>query len=429
MKYAIYNGVLISVEQLRNEINKSGDYKCPGCRNPMTYVRESVTGRTAHFRHLNLVCYLENERASGYENKMSEFHFQWQSIFPSECLELPIGNHRADILVKLSDRVDMWKKLSERLFRNFLPENLVIEIQHSPISVEDLQSRQDTYVNRDESRELLWIFDLQACRYEVRHVKTYATEKYYLKILDNSSFVRLFQLVGLYKPLILLDMGCDDLYLVTDNSSQETGCMEILPVKRQDFLRFLGYKTFLNLEWNYPILPMIEIDEFDYVHLISSLPSGLDVKGLTECFHMMELLSFEHFLMNSVWKNRPGFLCVGHNLGRLSNGHDLVRDIWIRWIQRHRVLLSDIVPFGDYRGDNILSLSKRQREWLSKRNLNRHEGLKKKLMMLSYCDDPERLTSEFNSPTSETSNGSLIYLCRKIFKNEKWRLPRIPKPE
>lgn len=62
----------------------------------------------------------------------SEWHLSWKNEVPLDCQEVVIGNHRADI---------------RRL------DGLVIELQHSPISTEEIIERELFYKN------MIWLFD------------------------------------------------------------------------------------------------------------------------------------------------------------------------------------------------------------------------------------------------------------------------------
>jgi hypothetical protein len=62
---------------------------------------------------------------------MTAWHLGWQERFPEHMREVTIGPHRADV------------KTSK----------CVIEFQHSPISVEDIQAREAFYGN------MVWVFD------------------------------------------------------------------------------------------------------------------------------------------------------------------------------------------------------------------------------------------------------------------------------
>lgn len=64
----------------------------------------------------------------------SVWHRGWQDLFPVEMREIIRGPHRADIVT---------------------PAGLVIELQHSSISTDDIRARERHYDN------MIWVFDVQ----------------------------------------------------------------------------------------------------------------------------------------------------------------------------------------------------------------------------------------------------------------------------
>jgi competence protein CoiA len=86
----------------------------------------------------------------------SAWHRAWQDRFPESMREVPVGPHRADI-------------------RH--PDGLVVELQHSTISVDDIQARERHY------GRMVWVFDatdaVDAERLDIRqpkrHQPDYAT--------------------------------------------------------------------------------------------------------------------------------------------------------------------------------------------------------------------------------------------------------------
>ena len=81
--------------------------------------------RLSHFCHKKLV-----DNCVG--SKMSDWHLAHQNRIKDDYLEIPIGNNRADI-------------------RNL--DNVVIELQNSPISKEEIREREKAYGN------MVWIFN------------------------------------------------------------------------------------------------------------------------------------------------------------------------------------------------------------------------------------------------------------------------------
>lgn len=64
----------------------------------------------------------------------SQWHTDWQSRFPVDSQEVPIGNHRADVFIN----------------------GTVVEIQHSGISATEMRQRERHY------GAMIWIFDARA---------------------------------------------------------------------------------------------------------------------------------------------------------------------------------------------------------------------------------------------------------------------------
>lgn len=63
----------------------------------------------------------------------SKWHINWKNLFPKEQQEVRMEDHRADIKGK----------------------NYVVELQHSPISTDEIYERENFY------RDMIWIFDLR----------------------------------------------------------------------------------------------------------------------------------------------------------------------------------------------------------------------------------------------------------------------------
>jgi len=113
---------------------KIGDeYLCPICEGSVILRKGSIN--VAHFAHLS------NECTDNWHYDMSEWHYSMQKRFPEEQREFVVKcmgqTHRADILFR----------------------NQVIEFQHSPISIEELQERNNFYNSAGYS--VAWVFDVQ----------------------------------------------------------------------------------------------------------------------------------------------------------------------------------------------------------------------------------------------------------------------------
>lgn len=113
--------------------SKNEHYFCPVCN---TEVKLRIgTVNAPHFAHVTL-----GECLDDFTNDMSEWHRNWQLLFPEANREVVIqheGNsHRADVLCY----------------------GTVIEFQHSPISESEFWRRNEFYTNA--GYKVVWIFDL-----------------------------------------------------------------------------------------------------------------------------------------------------------------------------------------------------------------------------------------------------------------------------
>lgn len=62
----------------------------------------------------------------------TEWHLEWKRKFPKECVEVSVGEHRADVLT---------------------PRGIVVEFQHSGIQVAQIEAREREYGN------MIWVLD------------------------------------------------------------------------------------------------------------------------------------------------------------------------------------------------------------------------------------------------------------------------------
>lgn len=64
---------------------------------------------------------------------LTRWHTDWQSLFPTDWCEIPVGDHRADVR---------------------RPGGQVIEFQHSTLSADDIREREQHY-----GPHMVWVFD------------------------------------------------------------------------------------------------------------------------------------------------------------------------------------------------------------------------------------------------------------------------------
>lgn len=113
--------------------NKSGEKiqpqpgaraECPACGGEVIAKCGSIY--TWHWSHVAADC-------DPWSEPETEWHKGWKDRFPPECREVVIGPHRADVLTK---------------------SGIVIEFQHSPISVDEILEREDFY-----GKKMVWLLD------------------------------------------------------------------------------------------------------------------------------------------------------------------------------------------------------------------------------------------------------------------------------
>ena len=123
------NGNKVSIS--RAEKGKS--YFCPICHEQLSVKKGKI--KIPHFSHKPDSSCVEDW------GDMSEWHLAWQEKFPEECREIVLKKgdevHRADVCIE--------------------EKKLVIEFQHSPISCEDFNRRNQFYT--DCGYRLVWVFD------------------------------------------------------------------------------------------------------------------------------------------------------------------------------------------------------------------------------------------------------------------------------
>lgn len=117
-----------------DESKKDIEYYCPVCEAKL--IRKMGEINIHHFAHAH-----NQKCCDNWTHDMSEWHTNWQNRFPIESQEVVIkGNgaiHRADVKV----------------------EDIVIEFQHSPISTNEFNNRNQFYTSM--GYKVIWVFDMQ----------------------------------------------------------------------------------------------------------------------------------------------------------------------------------------------------------------------------------------------------------------------------
>jgi len=97
--------------------------QCPVCKEEVIAKCGSIN--IWHWSHKN------DSECDSWSEPETEWHYKWKTLFPLSCVEVSLGEHRADV---------QWL-------------GRVIEFQHSNISGEDIQERERFYGN------MIWVVD------------------------------------------------------------------------------------------------------------------------------------------------------------------------------------------------------------------------------------------------------------------------------
>jgi competence CoiA-like predicted nuclease len=117
MRLALHNGELSTAEP-----RLAGH--CPQCDSEVIAKCGKVTAW--HWAH-------KADDCDSWSEPLTQWHADWQARFPIQWCEVPVGNHRADVL---------------------RPGGRVIEFQHSGLSVDEIRERERHYGPR-----MVWVFD------------------------------------------------------------------------------------------------------------------------------------------------------------------------------------------------------------------------------------------------------------------------------
>lgn len=197
------DGLIIKCQDIENGIVKSNEYFCNRCNNNVIYVSSSDRN-SSYFRHN--IKGLDNCKYYKYNNDdfdcniMSDFHKNWQEIFPNENIEYKIEKdnkkHFADIYISNNTPFNICN-----IFET-CKNNMIIEIQNSAISYETLKERNNYYI--DDDTNLLWIFNIKD-KCTIEKIVLFNEILFRIRLNGKHYFTELFKINN--KPTILLDNG------------------------------------------------------------------------------------------------------------------------------------------------------------------------------------------------------------------------------
>lgn len=432
MRIAINNqGLLTTAEQVASGILRSNEYSCPRCAEVVFFVSGSSSDcsvkRCNHFRHKpESTCEFKDVTSESCTNKMSDFHVNWQALFPKKYLERRISNHYADVyLTDPIKEIDIIVDKDSRMFcSNTSPiKSLIIEIQNSPISAKDLMDRQKCYTL--PTRQLLWIFNISEARYEIEHINTGSMNIHRLKFYGDASFMRL--LCWEHRANILLDNGGNCLYRVSNKHvivDQEF--IDIKLINRDAFLKQISNIFGLQLSWTVPLTPSHDIVVYDYEKAVSLCPniSASNRHQIMECFHMMEVIPFRYFMGS--WKYCVqdklggclssvgyGFTVIGEILDALSSpyGFSTVITAWMHWVLKNKPMYQEKMTFGKYKGTEICNIPVDYLDYILENDIPMYDQeVREKIHML--CEFSRSKLSSLCSGTQFPMNWPSRLVCQ-----------------
>ena len=129
---------------------RSEDYFCPCCGSKMVLRMGDI--RQHHFAHPSgSIC------KDSWHYDMTEWHYEWQNKFPKEYQEVvkvyDWEKHRADVLIEKN--------------------KVVFEFQHSPLSPEEFEERNNFY--NKLGYKVIWIFDVEE-QYQNELIENYKSD-------------------------------------------------------------------------------------------------------------------------------------------------------------------------------------------------------------------------------------------------------------
>lgn len=300
------------------EVAKSGKYNCVCCNEKMVFVNKCEI-RNCHFRHYPKSKCITNTDKVYMENKKTEFHYDWQKIFPEKNIEVCFTEndikHIADIYLENNNN------------------KLVIEIQHSPISELHIKERNEFYTKYN--RKLLWIFDIKNNSEIIKintHDKDIQTIKFNKKIYFNT----------IPYNMLLLDNGGDYLYKINEIIDDDD---EIITIKevidKKVFINNLVKEYDININYNI-INSITNIKNYDFEKII--LSSDIDNISKDKLQIILSLLSKNKFMYYD-------FKLLIKSLSTLSHKNKDLLDLINVWFKNNFYKKNITVKFGKYEGE------------------------------------------------------------------------------
>lgn len=200
------NGIRIDAKQA----SKSQSYTCPICGEQVLLKATKSSSICPYFSHR------ANTECDSWKSDMTSWHYEWQEKFPVENREIVLScgdiKHRADVLIN----------------------DIVIEFQHSPLSEEDFQARNEFYIT--SGKHLIWIFDMSE---KITILYPQLTANSIEKKLKLSRFKSYFKGYNPNNGYSLFFQDNNALYYITKEESKVFSFF-LKPFSQDEFLKDFG---------------------------------------------------------------------------------------------------------------------------------------------------------------------------------------------
>jgi hypothetical protein len=384
-------GFIIKCQDIENGVVKSNEYYCNKCNNICFFISGSQRN-CSYFKHKNdNGCLYYNNYNNNYEeNIMSDFHRNWQEIFPNKNIEYKIEKnnkkHYADIYISYQNSFNICGIFEKE------KHNLIIEIQYSAISYDILYEREIFYKSNDTN--LLWIFDIKN-KCDIEKIVLSTEILYKIRLKGKHYFTELFK--NNNKANVLLDNGGINLYLIINNPNYDKDLLLVKRISRLLFLKELS--TILNIE----IVNKIDtsnnkIKVYDYESIIAQALniSETNKNELRYIFYVLETIPFydlnnmfkEYDDINykylkwccgncnfeNYWNKNKCYKCnyskpftineLTEILSIVSNKNKSILNLFVNFIEKNKGCITTTLTFGKYSGYKLIDISINYLEYL-----------------------------------------------------------------
>jgi uncharacterized protein (DUF3820 family) len=363
---------------------RSDTYKCIHCGKHVSFVSESDRCKP-FFRHRNdescigNSCYSRQQKEQDVHdiicNRKSDFHLQWQNIFPQDCVEVKYKDKRADVCIDLCEE---WQiRQGQNVLLNAPPlSKLFIEIQHSSISNEEVKHRVSIYIT--DTASLLWIIDISSCLIHIEHIVLLNTEHYRLRFPKHQPSC-LRHLLNLHyqrytcgTPWVILDYK-KQLFLIKRIPKLDCQFLEVHMLKLEEFINSFNDIVILN---NYLRVDVVQsTNTIDYKNYIISLE---DIRVQNEVNKVIAIL--ENTPFGEIQHLIDDIYCY---LSKITNKSKIIYKMLNVWLDKYKKIhFSEPMSFGKYKGGPLWSLSDNYINWVLENCKRIDENIQDKLEII-----------------------------------------------